>query len=123
EGVPVDAGINPWRAFDRVVCSLDAVKPLRRRAGWSSHRVAEHNERRFRALREAGWDLVIFDEAHHVAGSTGDVARHELARELARATPNVLLLSATPHSGSTEAFTRLLGLLDPEFLSGKSLNR
>ncbi len=123
EGVPVDAGINPWRAFDRVVCSLDAVKPLRRRAGWSSQRVAEHNEHRFRALREAGWDLVIFDEAHHVAGSTGEVARHELARELARTAPNILLLSATPHSGKTEAFTRLLGLLEPDFLSGKTLDR
>ncbi len=28
-GVPVDAGIDPWRVFDQVVCSLDAVKPLR----------------------------------------------------------------------------------------------
>jgi superfamily II DNA or RNA helicase len=121
EGVPVDVGVDPWRAFDRVVCSLDAVKPLRRRAGWSPDRVAEHNERRFRALVEAGWDLVIFDEAHHVAGSTEGVARHELARELAQRAPNVLLLSATPHSGKTEAFARLLGLLDAAFLTGRPL--
>lgn len=123
EGVPVDAGVNPWKAFDRVVCSLDAVKPLRRRAGWSPERVAEHNERRFRALVEAGWDLVIFDEAHHVAGSTEDVARHQLAWELAKRTPNVLLLSATPHSGKSEAFARLLGLLEPAFLKNRPLER
>ena len=34
-GVPIDAGINPWRAFDQVVCSIDAVKPIRSRAGWT----------------------------------------------------------------------------------------
>lgn len=56
-GVGVDSGINPWRAFDQVVCSLDAVKPLRVRAGWSPQRVAEHNERRMQSLVDAGWDL------------------------------------------------------------------
>lgn len=123
EGIPVDVGVDPWRAFDRVVCSLDAVKPLRRRTGWSVPRLAEHNERRYRALVDAGWDLVVFDEAHHVAGSTSEVARHELAQSLARETPNVLLLSATPHSGKTEAFARLLGLLDTAFVSGRALER
>ena len=117
-GVPVDVGIDPWRSFDRVVCSLDSVKPLRRRAGWSPERIDEHNERRFNAIVEAGWDLVIFDEAHHVAGSEENVARHVLARELSRTTTHVLLLSATPHSGKSEAFTRLLGLLDPRFGKG-----
>jgi SNF2 family DNA or RNA helicase len=29
EGLPVNAGVDPWRAFDQVVCSIDAVKPLR----------------------------------------------------------------------------------------------
>lgn len=122
-GIPLDIGTDAWRAFHQVVCSLDAVKPVRTRAGWSPERVAEYNERRFRAVVEAGWDLVILDEAHHVAGSTEDVARHRLARELAARTPHVLLLSATPHSGKTEAFARLLGLLEPDFFSGRSLSR
>jgi SNF2 family DNA or RNA helicase len=91
EGLPVDSGIDPWRAFDQVVCSIDAVKPLRRRAGWSPEQVDEHNAARFRALVDAGWDLVIIDEAHHVAGSNEDVARHRLAVELAAVAPNVLL--------------------------------
>jgi len=122
-GVPLEVGVDPWRAFDRVVCSLDAVKPLRRRAGWSPERVEEYNRRRFRALLEAGWDLIVFDEAHHVAGSDERVARHELARELAGRAPHVLLLSATPHSGKTEGFARLLGLLDPAFLEGRPVDR
>ncbi|MHB8289461.1 MAG: DEAD/DEAH box helicase [Acidimicrobiales bacterium] len=122
EGLPVDAGFDPWKAFDQVVCSFDAVKPLRARAGWDPKRVAEHNALRFRAVTDAGWDLVIVDEAHHVAGSSEDVARHRLARELAAA-PNCLLLSATPHSGKSDGFRRFLGLLDDGFLHGKPLDR
>lgn len=123
EGLPVDGGVDPWRVFDRVVCSLDAVKPLRRRAGWGPEQVDAHNAARFRALVEAGWDLVIIDEAHHVAGSHEEVARHRLAVELAAAAPHVLLLSATPHSGKSDGFRRLLGLLDPSFLDGRTVDR
>jgi superfamily II DNA or RNA helicase len=102
---------------------MDSVKPVLQRAGWSDERLDEHNRRRFRALVEAGWDLVIIDEAHHVAGSSDDVARHELARELAAVVPNVLLLSATPHSGKTDAFVRLLGLLDPQVAGAAQVTR
>ena len=122
-GFPMDAGVNPWRAFDQIVCSLDAVKPLRRRAGWTPQQVAAYNTERFRALVEAGWDLVVIDEAHHVAGSSESVARHQLAVELAGTAPHVLLLSATPHSGKTDGFRRLLGLLDGGFLHGREITR
>lgn len=122
-GVPVDAGIDPWRSFDQVVCSLDAVKPVRARAGWSAERVEEHNDRRAGAVVEAGWDLVVIDEAHHVAGSSDEVARHQIGRRLAESVPRLLLLSATPHSGKSDAFTRLLGLLDDGFLHGRPLSR
>jgi superfamily II DNA or RNA helicase len=123
EGMPVDAGVDPWRAFPQVVCSLDAVKPIRARSGWSIEQVEEYNRRRLRAIIEAGWDLVIFDEAHHVAGSSDEVARHRLARELAATVPNVLLLSATPHSGKSDGFRRFIGLLDRSFLNGLPLTR
>lgn len=123
EGLPVDSGVNPWRVFDQVVCSLDAVKPLRRRSGWSPEQVEAHNAARFRALLDAGWDMVIIDEAHHVAGSSEDVARHQLAVELTGVAPNVLLLSATPHSGKSDGFRRFLGLLDDRFLRGQPVAR
>jgi superfamily II DNA or RNA helicase len=122
-GVPLDVGIDPWRAFDQVVCSLDAIKPLRVRPGWSAEQVATHNEGRIQAVVQAGWDLVIIDEAHHVAGSSEEVARHRLGRALAQAAPRLLLLSATPHSGKSEAFARLLGLLDKRFGQGRPLGR
>lgn len=123
EGMPVDAGVDPWRVFSQVVCSLDAVKPIRARSGWSIEQVEEYNRRRLRAIVEAGWDLVIFDEAHHVAGSSDEVARHRLARELAATVPNVLLLSATPHSGKSDGFRRFIGLLDSGFFNGLPLTR
>src|SRR6266511_722648 len=122
-GKTIDTGLNPWTAFDQVVCSLDAVKPVRARSGWTPERVAEHNELRAQAIVEAGWDLVVIDEAHHVAGSSDDVARHILGRRLAETVPRVLLLSATPHSGKSDAFARLLGLLDDAFLRGRPLLR
>lgn len=122
-GVPVDAGINPWTAFDQVVCSLDSIKPLRVRQGWEPERIRKFNADRFEAVIKAGWDLVIFDEAHHVSGSTPDVARHRIAVDLAAATPHLLLLSATPHSGKSDAFARLLGLIDDRFVHGLPLAR
>src|SRR5579863_3030938 len=123
EGLPVDSGVDPWRSFDQVVCSLDAVKPIRARAGWDRERVADYNRLRFHALVAADWDLVIIDEAHHVAGSSEDVARHRLARELASAAPHCLLLSGTPHSGKSDGFRRFCGLIDQAFLQGRSLTR
>jgi len=122
-GIPLDVGINPWGAFNQIVCSLDAVKPIRGRTGWTPERVAEHNSRRIQAIVEAGWDLVVIDEAHHVAGSSEEVARHQLGRRLADASPRLLLLTATPHSGKSDAFARLLGLLDEGFLHGRPIER
>lgn len=123
EGMPVDTGVDPWRAFPQIVCSLDAVKPIRARVGWSVTQVDEYNRRRVDAIVAAGWDLVIFDEAHHVAGSSEEVARHRLARELSASVANVLLLSATPHSGKSDGFRRFIGLLDAEFFAGAPLTR
>lgn len=109
-----DGDANIWRRFTQVICPLDAVKPLDARRGWSREQVARYNAERLDDLVAAGWDLVIFDEAHRLAGSSEQVARYQLARALAEVTPFLLLLSATPHSGKTDAFRRLLSLLDPQ---------
>ena len=103
---------NVWRTCDQVVCSMDSVKPLDGRRGWSSARTAAFNRDRFEDLTSAGWDLIIVDEAHRLGGSTDQVARHKLGRGLAEAAPHFLLLSATPHQGKTDAFHRLLSLVD-----------
>ncbi|PTN37337.1 DEAD/DEAH box helicase [Desulfonatronum sp. SC1] len=103
---------SAWSMFDQVIVSLDSVKPMDRRRGWTAERVAEYNRSRFEDLITAGWDLVIVDEAHRLGGSTDQVARYKLGQGLAEAAPYLLLLSATPHQGKTDAFHRLMNLLD-----------
>lgn len=105
---------NVWRSHNQIVCPMDSVKPLDSRRGWSPEQVAEYNRERFEDLIGAGWDLVIVDEAHRLGGSTDQVARFKLGQGLAEAAPYLLLLSATPHQGKTDAFHRLVSLLDAE---------
>jgi SNF2 family DNA or RNA helicase len=103
---------NPWHVFDQVIVSLDSVKPIDRRRGWSQEKIDAYNRSRYEDLITAGWDLVIVDEAHRLGGSTDQVARYKLGKGLSEAAPYVLLLSATPHQGKTDAFHRLMNLLD-----------
>ena len=104
---------NAWKRHAQVVTSVDSVKPREEQRGWSAERIAKYNLARFHDLVGAGFDVVVIDEAHKVAGASEDVSRYELARELAKAVPHVLLLTATPHSGKSDAFRRLLSLLEP----------
>lgn len=103
---------NVYTEFDQVITPMDSIKPLERRSGWSEERIRAYNDDRVNAVINANWDLVIIDEAHRVAGSTGDVARHRLGRMLSQASPYLLLLTATPHNGKSEPFLRLVRLLD-----------
>lgn len=100
--------------YDQVISPMDSIKPIERHAGWSDERVAKYNEERIYSIINSGWDLIVIDEAHRVAGSTGEVARYKLGNLLAQASPYLLLLSATPHNGKTEPFLRLVRLLDEE---------
>lgn len=109
---------NFWLGYDRLIIPLDAVKPVESRRGWSPDRVERYNIARSTNLAAAGWDLVIIDEAHRVAGYGEHVARHKLARLLAEATPNLLLLTATPHVGKSDGFRRVLSLLDEKEFIG-----
>jgi superfamily II DNA or RNA helicase len=111
---------NIWRGIDQIICPLDSVKPMERRRGWSAERIANYNRTRFEDLVTADWDLVIIDEAHRLGGSTDQVARYKLGAALADASPNLLLLSATPHSGKTDQFLRLMQLLDAEAFPDES---
>ncbi len=105
---------NMWRSHDQVICSMDSVKPMDKRRGWSQGRIAEYNSERFEDLIAASWDLIIVDEAHRLGGSTDQVARFKLGQGLAEAAPYFLMLSATPHQGKTDAFHRLVSLIDSQ---------
>jgi superfamily II DNA or RNA helicase len=115
---------NLWRLHDQVICSLDSVKPMEGRRGWSAEQLSTYNRERFEDLVSASWDLVIIDEAHRMGGSTDQVARYKLGAALAEAAPYLLLLSATPHQGKTDQFHRLMQLVDRDsFPDESSINR
>ncbi|OBB05374.1 helicase [Mycolicibacterium conceptionense] len=59
----------------------------------------------------AGWDLVIFDEAHRLTPTA--TSYHQVGRLLAANTPRALLMTATPHRGKEWLFRHLLHLVDP----------
>jgi len=105
---------NAWQIFSQVVVPMDSVKPMDKRRGWTKSQVHEYNRERFEDLISAGWDLVIVDEAHRLGGSTDQVARFKLGQGLSEAAPYFLLLSATPHQGKTDAFHRLMSLIDAQ---------
>ena len=100
-------GVNPWRTHSRFLVShnllIDPVyaDPLREWLG---------------PLRPGS--LLILDEAHHAAPSSG--GRYGIETKFTRAVRDVggrfehrLFLSATPHNGHSNSFSTLLELLDP----------
>jgi superfamily II DNA or RNA helicase len=75
-------------------------------------------------VSRAGWDLVIFDEAHklsaHLAGEEiKTTGRFRLAKQLSEHTRHLLLMTATPHNGIEADFQLFLSLLDPDRFYGK----
>jgi hypothetical protein len=101
----LEAGSNPWSAEPRVIASVDFIK---RREG------------AFRELSASRWDVIIIDEAHHLASGGNDdelTDRFRLARWLAAEnTGALLLLTATPHDGYDQNFAALLSLLEPSLI-------
>lgn len=65
------------------------------------------------------WDLVVVDEAHKMsanvwAGEVRKSRRYELGERLGQHTRNLLLMTATPHSGKEEQFQLFMALLDSD---------
>src|ERR1700730_15936950 len=100
-------GVNPWRTHSRFLVShnllIDPVyaDPLREWLG---------------PLLPGS--LLILDEAHHAAPSSGgrygiETKFTRAVRDLAGRFEHRLFLSATPHNGHSNSFATLLELLDP----------
>jgi len=75
----------------------------------------EHSPKRAAQLLDARWDLLVVDEAHHLAWTPEAASsRYALVEKLAVITPGVILLTATPEQlGRSGHFARLR-LLDPQ---------
>jgi ATP-dependent helicase HepA len=72
------------------------------------------SERRLQQALDAGWDMLVVDEAHHLGWSPEKVSRdYAVVEALGRRSPGLLLLTATPEQlGMASHFARLR-LLDP----------
>lgn len=73
------------------------------------------DENRAAQALESGWDMVVVDEAHHLAWSPGNPSpEYSFVEALGSRTPGLLLLTATPEQlGIASHFARLR-LLDPD---------
>ncbi|MFC1716449.1 DEAD/DEAH box helicase, partial [Candidatus Poribacteria bacterium] len=109
--------INVWKKFDRIITSLDFLKPRTIRNSMSeslAKRREEHNQYATDHCINAHWDMVIFDEAHKLSKDSegSETSRYKLGKSLADTVPIFLILTATPHQGDSEKFRHLLNLID-----------
>jgi ATP-dependent helicase HepA len=72
------------------------------------------NVQRAAQAREAGWDILVVDEAHHLEWSAeASGPAYTMVRELASVVDGLLLLTATPQQLGPEGHFARLQLLDP----------
>ena len=124
---------NPFTLFPRIIVSMAWLPGPRAQR---QLRDALLTKSRGPASRFA-YDVLVVDEAHHVAPSTPtrtdkaglrrgyavDSQRTRAVRDLAERSEHRLFLSATPHNGYTESFTALLEMIDPQrFVRGKKFD-
>jgi len=107
EGDVTDRKSNAFSKHNRLIVSIDTLK-LRPRVK--------------KLLEAPPWDLVVFDEAHHLSVyRSGNRARktenYKLAEALRDHCRDLLLLSATPHQGDHFRFWMLVRLLTPELFA------
>jgi len=104
----LERGLQPgesiYQRYRHIIVSTDFIKSHRHRDDF---------------IRECP-ELVIVDEAHTctLAGQVGQArqARFELIKAISDSKDrNLILVTATPHSGNEEAFRSLLSLIDPKF--------
>lgn len=115
-----DNDINIWQQNNQIIVSMDSLRPLESRRGWSKEKIDAYNKYRIESVINADFDLLIIDECHKVGGNDENVGRFQMAKELCSAIPNVLLLSATPHRGKSDHFRRIMKLLNNDAFSGEA---
>ncbi|KJQ54393.1 RNA polymerase-associated protein RapA [Microbacterium sp. SA39] len=124
---------NPFRVYPRVIVSMSWLP---------SPRAERMLDEVYASVRDSGtatrraFDILVVDEAHHVAPATPsrgandqkaryavDSQRTVAVRRLSDVCEHRLFLSATPHNGYTESFTALLEMIDQQrFARGADLD-
>ncbi len=90
-----DLAINPFLEHQLGIISLDDLK----------------NNKRQRQIKEAGWDMIVIDEAHHI---TDDNQTYLFIQTLSKKVFGLILLTATPEQMGVRNHFLHLQLLDPE---------
>lgn len=91
---------NPFSSEQLVLCSQQFF--------------ADFSERQTQAL-DAGWDMVVVDEAHHLEWSEqAPSADYLFVEQLAHSVEGLILLTATPEQLGKESHFARLRLLDPD---------
>jgi len=99
---PAEIG-NPFHSEQLIICSLQFLV---------------ENQSRAKQAVAGEWDLLIVDEAHHLAWSENSVSpEYQTIESLAMQTPGILLLTATPEQLGKESHFARLRLLDPNRFS------
>ena len=103
EGDVTDRKSNAFDKHNLLISSIDTLKLRPRMA---------------RLKAAPPWDLVVFDEAHHLSayrqnGKLVKTQNFKLAEMLKEHTRDLVLLSATPHQGDHFRFWMLVQTLDP----------
>jgi ATP-dependent helicase HepA len=94
-----DPGTNPFLDDQLVLASVEFL--------------SENPERAAQATA-SDWDLLIVDEAHHLHWSPEQTSpEYDVVERLARNTPRLLLLTASPEQMGLESHFARLRLLDP----------
>ena len=97
-----DANPATWETHSHVIASIDTIK---------------RPQRLERLLASPRWDLIVFDEAHHLSRTRYGkkitaTQNYKLAEAVRGYTRDLLFLSATPHQGDAYQFWSLIQLLD-----------
>ncbi|MBY6676548.1 DEAD/DEAH box helicase [Rhodococcus sp. BP-332] len=119
---------NPFQLFPRVIVSMAWLPQVR------AQRLLRDVYAQATNPKTGGrfaFDILVVDEAHHVAPSSPsaaggrgyaiDTQRTVAARQLADKCEHRLFLSATPHNGHPESFTALMEMIDPRRFSRGAL--
>ena len=91
---------NPFLTEQLVLCSLDFFQ--------------QHPDRQQLAI-DAGWDMVVVDEAHHLQWHELNPSQeYQFIEKLSQQSPGLILLSATPEQLGKQSHFARLRLLDPD---------
>lgn len=110
EGDVTDRKTNAFEKHDRLIASVDTLK---------------RPSRIKNLLSAPAWDLVVFDEAHHLSvyktgkKKVSKTENFKLAEAIRDHCRDLLLLSATPHQGDHFRFWALIRLLNPELFENE----